>query len=301
MKAEKKIKFVDWHENLDTATFLNILSKKFEVVIADDPDFIFYADFGRSHINDDRVRIYYTSENLVPDFNVCDYAIGFHHICFEDRYLRSPIYGLFRYRADYEWAKTKHVFSSADLDSKDRFCNFVYSNPKAHGKRTEIFNFLGRYKKVDSAGKYLNNVGGPVRDKHRFQMRYRFSIAFENSSMSGYTTEKIVQASAARTIPIYWGDPNIDMYFNERAFINCHKYASFHEVLDRVIEIDTNPRLFESMLRELMLASTDIDHEDLEQFLWHILDRGERNYRRSNILRGQWYQNWIKTSVALRQ
>ena len=125
-------------------------------------------------------------------------------------------------------------------------------------------------------------------------MKYKFTIAFENSSMSGYTTEKIVQAFAARTIPIYWGDPNIDMFFNESSFINCQNHASFNDVLNCIVEIDNNPKLFNSMLKEPMLIRTDINHEDLNNFILHIFKKGKDNFRRSNILRGKWYQNWKK-------
>lgn len=40
-----------------------------------------------------KIRIFYPPpENLVPDFNICDYAIGFHYLDFEDHYFRFPLY-----------------------------------------------------------------------------------------------------------------------------------------------------------------------------------------------------------------
>lgn len=49
---------------------------------------------------------------------------------------------------------------------------------------------LSQYKLVDSGGRHRNNVGGLVKDKYEFDLSYKFSIAFENSSYQEYLTEK---------------------------------------------------------------------------------------------------------------
>src|SRR5262249_55166951 len=53
---------------------------------------------------------------------------------------------------------------------------------------------------------------------------YKFVIAFENSSLSGYNTEKLTHAIEADCVPIYWGDPEIGRSFNTRRFVNGHDY-----------------------------------------------------------------------------
>ena len=91
------------------------------------------------------------------------------------------------------------------LSSKTEFCSFVVSNNNASPERDIIFDKLSEYKKVSSGGRYRNHVGGPVSDKLEFQRKHKFAIAFENCSQPGYSTEKILEAFAARTVPIYWG------------------------------------------------------------------------------------------------
>ena len=44
-------------------------------------------------------------------------------------------------------------------------------------------------------------------------------IAFENTKFPGYVTEKIIEAWASGTIPIYYGDPEIEKYFNLKFFV----------------------------------------------------------------------------------
>ena len=55
------------------------------------------------------VKIFYTQENLCPDFNYADYAIGFDNIEFEDRYLQFPIYYIpERYKESWDLMMLKH-------------------------------------------------------------------------------------------------------------------------------------------------------------------------------------------------
>lgn len=58
---------------------MRILCKHYEVEVCDDADYVFFSTMGDSHwsASDDCIKIYQTGENIVPDFNGCDYAIGF--------------------------------------------------------------------------------------------------------------------------------------------------------------------------------------------------------------------------------
>ncbi len=292
-----KVKFVDFSSDAIKNKTLAILRKHFkEVVESENPDFLFYSVFGYEHLKYDCVRIFWTGENIQPDFNLCDYAIGFGHITFEDRYRRIPLY--FFYEQDYEKAMKKHLISETEISAKHGFCNFVYSNQNASPERAQFFNLLSEYKQVDSGGRYMNNIGGPVADKYEFQKGYKFSIAFENSSMSGYTTEKILQAFSAGTIPIYWGDPNVGKTFNEKAFINCHNYKSFEEVVERVKQIDADDALLREYLSEPMVKEGQFPENPLseyEEFIVTICSQTpDKAMRRSNILCGETYQNTMK-------
>ncbi|MCM1540484.1 MAG: glycosyltransferase family 10 [Blautia sp.] len=288
-----KIKFVDMPSGALREKTLPLLHKHFgEVIECDSPDFLFYSVFGYEHLKYDCVRIQWIGENLRPDFNICDYAIGFDHMEFRDRYCRIPLY--FFYVNDYEKAINKHMFYCNQDISLKKFCNFVYSNADASLERTVFFKLLSAYKHVDSGGKYMNNIGKPVEDKYEFQREYKFSIAFENSSTDGYTTEKILQAFAAGTIPIYWGNPAVGEDFNEKSFINCHSYASFEDVVNRVIEIDVNDSLYYQYMREPIGSKEQFPQDPLgkyEEFLVYICSQSPMEaIRRSNIMYGKQYQ-----------
>lgn len=144
--------------------------------------------------------------------------------------------------------------SSSNLveEIKDKFCCFVVSNPRS-AFRNDFFSSLSKYKRVDSGGKHLNNIGylvpgihsaGPIID---FISQYRFCISFENSEAPGYCTEKIVQSMWANTIPIYWGDPEVTSYFNPKSFVLV---KDKDEALRRVMELDRNETLYQNILKE---------------------------------------------------
>ena len=148
-----------------------------------------------------------------------------------------------------------------ELASKNNFCNFIYNNPGCP-QRNEFFKLLSVYKKIDAAGPLFNNTPGLGaresvfwnEDKRSFLQRYKFTIAFENDSWPGYTTEKIVDAFLGKTIPIYWGNPNIENEFNSNSFINCHKFKNFEEVIDRIIEVDKDDDLYIKYLKEQSIS-----------------------------------------------
>ena len=72
----------------------------------------------------------------------------------------------------------------------------------------------------------MNTLGHRVADKRAFLADHRFTIAFENESHSGYTTEKVVEPMLVNSIPIYWGDPLIGRDFDTRSFLSAHDCSS---------------------------------------------------------------------------
>ena len=249
MNKEKiKINFVDfWHPDTPEAIMANplykLLSKRFDLELSDQPDFLIYAWTGVKHLKYDCVRIYYTGENFRPNFTTCDYAFSFDYPVTEKNY-RLPLYKLYD---EYPLLFNRDNTELAKVPRK--FCNFVYSNTKAK-ERIDFFNQLQNYRPVDSGGNSLNNIGYFIGDKISFLNQYKFTIAFENSSHPGYTTEKILHSFAANSIPIYWGNPLVTKDFNPKAFINCHDYDSFESVINRIIEIDNDDGLYSSYLFE---------------------------------------------------
>ncbi len=259
-----------------------------------DPDFLIFSCFGNSHAEakfDRAVKIFITGENIAPDFNACDYAVSFEKLDYGDRHVRFPLY------AGTDEAKTLHNRPDVDrnfVSSRQKFCNFVYSNRRfASPERAAFFHELNRLHAVISAGRFLSNhpkvdelypQAGRHEAKMRFLSLFRFTIAFENSEHSGYATEKITDAFAARTIPIYWGDPDIADEFNPDSFVNARAFPDMASVARRVIEIDNDPDAMLAMLNAPVFPRghdrvSELRHA-YENFLFAILERRPEEARR---------------------
>ena len=267
-----RVAFVDFWQRIDLDNFIlmKALRQHHDVILCDmaEADYVFFSVFGDEHwfAPDRAVKIFYTGENCVPDFNVCDYAFGFNHISLGDRYMRLPNYYCTpRFLKSTLLMEQKHILPAAfDLQKeKPDFCSFVVSNGDANPIRQEFFELLSEYRKVDSGGRYMNNIGGPVEDKTVFDACHRFAITFENSSTPGYTTEKIVDAFAARCIPIYWGDPEVTRVFNPKAFINVHDFRTLEDVVQRVIALADDRDAYLEMLREPALLDDAFRYENV--------------------------------------
>lgn len=273
MKPTIKLKFVDFFDgfNKQDNEFLDVLKERYEVVQCDDPDYIIYSGFGYEHLHYDCIRIFFTGECQTPDFNECDYSIGFDRLQFGDRYARIPLYNIFQYKSEYKSLLNRKPFTKEDVAGRG-FCSFVVSNCFAQDKRAIFFEQLSQYKKVASGGRYKNNIGGSVKNKKAFLGQYKFNIAFENCSHDGYATEKIMEAFAAGVVPIYYGDPRIAEDFNPKAFVNAHDFPSFEAMIERIKEIDADDEMYLEMLNEPIIQP-DADVTELKDFLLPIFER----------------------------
>ncbi|WP_455586206.1 glycosyltransferase family 10 domain-containing protein [Bacteroides sp.] len=114
--------------------------------------------------------------------------------------------------------------------------------------RNRFFKLLSEYKRVDSGGRYMNNIGGPVPDKEIFIKNYKFNIAFENSMYDGYTTEKILEPMLVNSLPIYWGNKLVGADFNPQSFINASDFSSLEAAVEYVVRVDQNDEEYLSIL-----------------------------------------------------
>lgn len=295
MKKTIKVNFARRFSKTDRKYIVGILEKRYDVIISDKPDYLFCTVTSQQFLKFDGIRIFFTGECYTPNFNQCDYAIGFDRLEFGDRYARIPLYAIFQYQRFFDSLNDQRPFTKEELKAKTGFCNFVVSNCFAHETRSVFFDLLSHYKKVDSGGRYKNNVGGAIKDKFEFQKKFKFSIAFENCSYAGYCTEKIVEAFAARTIPIYYGDPDVVKDFNPKAFVNAHDYGSLEEVVERVKEIDANDELYLQIINEPIISPTN-QIVDLASYLYYIFDQplDKAKRRPSDSLTVRSHDNMIK-------
>lgn len=78
--------------------------------------------------------------------------------------------------------------------------------------------------------------GGCV-SKYEVMSNYAFALCFENMAMTGYVTEKIFDCFYAGTIPLYLGAKDINSLIPENAYVDCRRFHSWGEMLEKVMEM----------------------------------------------------------------
>lgn len=284
IKAKIKINFSDFWGGFDKENnfVTDVLKKHYDCIISEEPDFLFYSCFGINFKNyDNCVKIFLTGENIVPNFNECDYAAGFHYIDFGERYIR---YNLLYNRCDNKPKVDENL-------SKRKFCNFMFSNANCgQGAllRQEFCKKLMEYKHVDCPGKVLHNVDYDIPytldARCDFFNKYKFTISFENSSSEGYSTEKLFDALRGNSIPIYWGNSIVTKEVNPKAFINCNDFNNDLDlVIEKIIELDNNDELCIDMLNQPPLnLNSDLKNqqERFDDFLCKIVKNGNNSFEK---------------------
>jgi hypothetical protein len=283
-----------------------LLRQRYEVVLTKDfatADLLIYSDWGTDHQRFHGRKIYVSGENMEPDYNECDFAVTSLVRPNDPKHYRLPYY-VTSVSPPELLVKPASFDAEKVLKSKTGFCSFVASNPRGP-QRNRFFKILNRGKRVDSGGKHFNNVGHRVAKKREFLGKYKFNIAFENSLAAGYTTEKLIDAMLANSIPIYWGNPEITREFNTRSFINADEFANLEALADHVLKVDADDALYLSYLREPWFIDNRVPdafrleplRDALVSFIESAQGPGPRRYRKRR-LREQVYQSALHQSIV---
>ena len=191
--------------------------------------------------NNWKIKINFIGEPVFPDYDKYDIVLtGVNRI---NNIVDLPLSVMYIHGNNFLNTLEKRQINRAP----SQFCSFIVSNPKCE-TRNKMFHMLNQYKKVNSAGRHLNNMGktlpGTWSSSNHFEFisQHKFMICFENTKMETYSTEKIVNAYLGNTIPIYWASEHIKNIFNEESmlFLEDETEESFNKLIEKIIELDTN-------------------------------------------------------------
>lgn len=304
-----RLAFTDTDQFIHPA-LLTLLQSHFDIVVDEEnPQFVIFSIYpGFDFLKyPNAIRIFQSEESTLPDFNLCDFAFGYAHMCF-DRYMRLPNYFFF---PNFHELKAANC-STAKGGERDRFCNYIYSNLHPHPMRAHLFHALDGYKRVHSHGRHLNNAEpldtptaaeGWNEAKLRVQSRYKFTIVAENSPVSGYTTEKMTDALSAHTVPIYWGNADVALDFNPKRFVNVHAFASLDEVVAEVRRLDEDDEAYNRMLAQPIFTPDNLARAPTEEGIVAFMRRvfGHDEPVRNRVFWGTWYEERIRGLLVDRQ
>jgi len=199
-----------------------------------DPE-IFYVQFsGESHYHPPEIF----DINFIPEIPTStNKVVVFPYAAFQTLInTNSPEYNLRRF------------LEPRPYTNPEKFCLFSVGNGSC-SQRNHFFQELSTYRKVDSCGSYMNNLGMNCPGGHSspeyldFISKYKFMMCFENTSQPNYFTEKLMNAYYGGTIPIYWGDPLIFDKVNPDAILYLKPDFTtddVHALINEIRRLDTD-------------------------------------------------------------
>jgi hypothetical protein len=229
--------------------WVRILSRRYRLRRDDRPDFLVYSLTGQRYRLYNCAKIWTHHEVYRPDWKECDYAV-LPFLGSDPRQYYLPIYAYNRspeplIRKNPDWDRVR--------SEKTRFCALLSAYvDRSVRHRMDFFHELNRRRKVDSIGRAANNTGWRAPAGHDPKLEalrpYRFTIAFENKELAGWTTEKMYDPLAVHTVPIFWGDRRAGEYFNPDAFINAYDFRNLSDLADHVCRVDADETLYRRYL-----------------------------------------------------
>ena len=138
-------------------------------------------------------------------------------------------------RSHYEWLRSHQLH--------DRRLSFVVGLYEAglltlFGRGWDVVHHLPNpwreeLRRVDVQARAL----GPT-EKQATVSGFKFTLAMENFEYPGYVTEKIIDALAAGSIPLYWGAPDIDDFIPADLFVDLRKFSSPQDLMTYLAAMD---------------------------------------------------------------
>ena len=135
------------------------------VVTQDNPDIVFFSCFGDPQLDryPNAKRVFFTGENLRPKPEA-DLSLSFDYDSSTN--VRTPLYLLTLH--ELQAGEEEILYRPKEYDGRKLFCAFIYSHGVVGTRRgvyqdgvalrNRLFHALSKYKKVDSAGTFMNNM-----------------------------------------------------------------------------------------------------------------------------------------------
>ncbi len=227
------------------------------------------------------LHVFYTGEPVPPDLTNNHCAVSFSR-AEDDLHYRLPLY--VTYFGDPEAA-----FSAGSPGAMPRLmrCSALAGNPAPGSPRLSFASELYRRGMLRCGGSAFPDRLGPERvaksgdAKMRFLRSCAFHMAFENTVLDGYVTEKLPHALAAGVVPLYWGDPRACEDFSPECFIAVPHDGPWGGVADGIKALARRLPDIEAIRNAPRFPASGIPaHWSKERFARWLFGRLDARFRR---------------------
>ena len=171
------------------------------------------------------------------------------------------------------------AFIKRPRNSREGFLLYVSRRCLVH--RENAFNLFSRLAPVTAGGRCNGSTNmreqghalsiqahGSWSDAHQFYRKFKFGLVMENTKLSGYVSEKILNAFIGGTVPIYYGTEDVFKIFNRKAFI-------FYDAANPTATLEEVSRLLQDDAAYDKIASQPILAEGAYDKFFAFLPRGQ--------------------------
>ena len=148
----------------------------------------------------------------------------------------------------FPWGSSWLDFENLCLN-KENHITFVTSSKSqtvGHKLRLDIYDLLQMVDNINGLEVYTH-MSPPFHEvRNDFFNKAKFHICVENSIQKNYFTEKIIDCFASKTIPIYFGCPNISNWFNPDGILQFENIKELDDVLEYV-----TPNLYDKKIKAI--------------------------------------------------
>jgi hypothetical protein len=199
---------------------------------------------------------FYTGENIRPNFDIFDAIFSFDFSSRKNAF-RLPLWWFY-----FDWKLDPNSPHTSDARLNPYLLNSYRSYEIKEVAINQISAFIGNQTslrervisnrpnqfKFHGFGTVYQNI---VKSKIALAGDFEFNICFENAYFPGYHTEKLPQAWAMKTIPLYYGAKTASLEFNPYAFINLSEFNNVQEFWLHVSKLTSEQK--NDMVRQPLL------------------------------------------------
>jgi hypothetical protein len=137
----------------------------------------------------------------------------------------------------------KFIFGSCWIDfktfkeNKKNEISFISSNKRQTTGHQFRHQILSKYSNIENINGFsFKKIYTPPRieNKNILFENAKFHVVVENTSKTNWITEKIIDCFATKTIPIYYGCPNIGEFFNEKGVLKFNTLEELDNILNTI-------------------------------------------------------------------
>jgi len=190
-------------------------------------------------------RVLYWREALWPSANIhtqrtlFDFEMGVHHFSgiLNPIFLRGPsdmINGIIGLHSFIPFENRTNFAMSVISDCNAPSYRQLYINRLVHSLGHQRIHQYGR-----CGSRHLPSK--PIERAAQIISTYKFYLAFENTIMSGYVTEKLTSVLMMNVVPVYYGTPDAPNITKTPSYIRASDFKTPAALAEYLLYLDKNP------------------------------------------------------------